>query len=64
MKIAEALKQHLHDNLNAFTSIEYGSGGCDTCGYGAPEYEVLDMAALDKEIDLFCASFEEKKEPE
>lgn len=57
---AKALAEHLRGNVPAFTDHEYGAGGCETCGYGAAEYEVLDMERLEAEIDKFAAEFEKK----
>lgn len=57
---AEKLKEFLRGNKSSWTSVEYGSGGCETCGYGADEFDAVDMDELDKQIDEFCASFEKE----
>lgn len=58
---AKALAEHLRGNTPAFTRHEYGAGGCESCGYGADEYEILDMDRLEAEIDKFTAEFAAKK---
>lgn len=55
---AKALADHLRGNTPAFTDQRTGGGGCETCGYGASEYDVLDMDNLEAEIDKFAAMFE------
>lgn len=57
---AKALAEHLRGRVPAFTDHRTGAGGCDTCGYGASEYDVLDMERLEAEIDKFSAEFEKK----
>lgn len=57
---AKALAEHLRGTVPAFTDHQYGSGGCETCGYGADEYEVLDMERLEAEIDKFTSEFVKK----
>lgn len=59
--LANKLKQFLRERKCKWTSVEYGSGGCETCGYGAEEFDAVDMDELDKQIDEFCKSFEDKK---
>ena len=54
---AKALADHLRGRVPEFTEQRTGSGGCDTCGYGASEYEVLDMNRLEGEINKFAADF-------
>lgn len=54
---AKALAEHLRGRIPEFTDIRMGAGGCETCGYGADEYEVLDMERLAAEIDKFSAEF-------
>lgn len=57
---AKALAEHLRGNVPAFTDVRTGSGGCETCGYGASEYDVVDMDRLEAEIDKFAAEFQKK----
>jgi len=57
---AKALAEHLRGNVPSFTDQRTGSGGCETCGYGASEYDVVDMDRLEAEIDKFAAEFEKK----
>lgn len=57
---AKALAEHLRGRVPAFTDQRTGAGGCETCGYGASEYDVLDMERLEAEIDKFSAEFEKK----
>lgn len=54
---AKALAEHLRGRVPEFTYLRTGSGGCETCGYGASEYDVLDMDRLAAEIDEFAATF-------
>lgn len=58
---AAALAEHLRGQVPSFTTVKIGSGGCETCGYGASEYDVLDMDRLEAEIDSFAATFKESK---
>ena len=58
---AHQLKEFLRLNKSKWTTHEYGQGGCDTCGYGADEFDAVDMVELDKQIDEFCKSFSEKE---
>ena len=55
---AKALAEHLRGKVPEFTDQRTGSGGCETCGYGASEYDVLNMSDLEAEIDKFAAMFE------
>jgi len=57
---AKALAEHLRGKVPEFTDPRTGAGGCETCGYGASEYDVLDMDRLEAEIDKFAAEFEKK----
>ena len=57
---AKALADHLRGRVPEFTALRTGAGGCETCGYGASEYDVLDMDRLEAEIDLFAAEFEKR----
>lgn len=59
--LAHKLKEFLRYRKSEWTSHEYGSGGCETCGYGAEEFDAVDMQLLDKQIDEFCKTFEEEK---
>lgn len=52
------LKTYLKDRTSDYTYTVHGEGGCETCGYGAPVYHDLDIAALETEIDKFAAEFE------
>lgn len=58
---AAALAEHLHGRVPEFTERRYSAGGCETCGYGAEEYDALDMAKLEAEIDKFAAQFRAKE---
>ncbi len=55
---AKALADHLRGRVPEFTERRQGSGGCETCGYGASEYDVIDMQQLEVEIDKFASAFE------
>ena len=57
----EKLKEYLRENKFSFVHVEYGQGGCDTCGYGAEELDVLDFDDLEKAIDAFAKEFKESK---
>jgi hypothetical protein len=57
---AKALAEHLRGKVPEFTDQRTGSGGCETCGYGASEYDVLNMERLEAAIDEFAAEFEKK----
>jgi hypothetical protein len=57
---AIALSEHLRGRQAKYTDRRTGAGGCETCGYGASEYDVLDMEALEREIDEFAATFAAK----
>lgn len=46
---AKALKEHLRGHVSEFTEKEFGGGGCSTCGFGADEYDALDMEKLKDE---------------
>jgi hypothetical protein len=52
-----ALKEHLAGTVPDWTHHEYGQGGCETCGYGADQYDVLEMESLNRQIDEFAATF-------
>ena len=54
---AKALADHLRGKVPEFTDQRTGGGWCETCGYGASEYDVLDMDKLEAEIDKFAADF-------
>jgi hypothetical protein len=58
---AAALSDHLRGVKHDYTELKYGGGGCETCGYGASEYDVLDMEALTAEIDKFADTFKPEK---
>lgn len=58
---AAALADHLRGTKYNYTQTRQGAGGCETCGWGASEYEVLDMDALEREIDQFAATFEQNQ---
>ena len=57
---AKALAEHLRGKVPEFTDQRTGAGGCETCGFGASEYDVLNMERLEAEIDKFAAEFEKK----
>jgi hypothetical protein len=59
---AQALAEHLRGRVPEFTEAVSGHGGCETCGYGAPEYADLDMDRLATEIDSFVATFKPQEQ--
>ena len=59
-EFVEKLKKHLADNEDSFRSVEYVKEGyCTTCYY-EDEVVYIDGDALWNEIDVFCATFENK----
>lgn len=54
-QMREWLKDHKHNYTHTITS-----GGCETCGYGGYEQDVVDMDALMSEIEDFENSFKKK----
>jgi hypothetical protein len=59
---AAALRDHLRGVKHEWTEQEYGGGGCDTCGYGANEFDAVDMDKLDAQIDAFALKFAKQYE--
>ena len=57
---AKALAEHLRGRVPEFTDQRSGAGGCETCGFGASEYDVLDIDNLEAEIDQFAATYREQ----
>lgn len=53
---AERLKAYFTAKWMDVVEVHTGEGGCDTCGYGAPEYEVTDLAKMHHVIDEFLNS--------
>lgn len=54
---ARALAEHLRGQVPEFTDRRTGAGGCETCGHGASQYDVLDMDNLAAEIDKFTEGY-------
>lgn len=54
---AKALAEHLRGRVPEFTDRLTGAGGCETCGYGASQHDVLDMDNLAAEIDKFTEGY-------
>ena len=61
---AKALADHLRGKVPEYTERRTSSGGCDTCGYGASEYDVLDVDQLEAVIAKFAEQVEENGLPE
>lgn len=56
-----ALKDHLTNNVAAFTERRTLDDGCSTCGYDATVVYALDMDKLFQQIDEFGAKLVEKQ---
>ena len=55
---AKALADHLRGKVPEYTERRTGSGGCDTCDFGASEYEILDIYRLEAQIQAFAEQVE------
>lgn len=59
--LLERLKNWLRDTRYNWTDQRQGPGGCETCGHGADTFEVVDMDALEREIDSFGESLRNER---
>lgn len=58
---AERLKAFISASFMGIVDVETGPGGCETCGYGAPEFYAIDgPEKLHGLVDQFVASNENK----
>lgn len=55
------LKQWLKERRHRYVETRRADDGCETCGWGGTEFDVLNDDALDFEIDAFAAEFEAKR---
>lgn len=60
-KDAEMLKAYMTASWMGVVDTVTGSGGCETCGYGAPEYTTIELEGLHKLVDDFVASADNKE---
>ena len=62
-KDAEMLKAYMTASWMGVVETVTGEGGCETCGYGAPEYTTIELEGLHKLVDDFVASADNKEDP-
>ena len=57
---AEMLKAYMTASWMGVVDTVTGEGGCETCGYGAPEYTTIELEGLLKLVDDFLVSDDNK----
>ena len=59
---AEMLKAYMTASWMGIVHTVTGEGGCETCGYGAPEYNHIELNGLHQLVDDFLASPDNKEQ--
>ena len=62
-KDAEMLKAYMTASWMGVVETVTGEGGCETCGYGAPEYTTIELKGLHKLVDDFVVSPDNREDP-